>query len=86
MKRVFVVIREFSYENDDKSYKTTDIYPEVFTTIKNANNFIDHYTKRSETVSEEKDCCRFAFRKTVRTESDTYIRWTILGRNMNAIY
>lgn len=39
-----------------------------------------------ETLKEEKDCFEFAFRKTVHTTSDTFIRWTIIGRNMNAIY
>jgi hypothetical protein len=86
MKRVYLVIREFSYTNDEKNFSKGEWLPEVFTTFNNAKAFIEKYTKDGETPKEEKDCFEFAFRKTVHTTSDTFIRWTIIGRNMNAIY
>ena len=48
--------------------------------------FIEKYTKGSEVIKDEKDCFKFALRKTVHTDCDTFIRWTIVGRNMKAIY
>ena len=86
MKRMYLVTREFSYENNEKSFKLVDGCPEVFSTKKNAKKYIEHYTKNSEIISEEKDCLRFAYRTTVHTDLNTYIRWSILGRNLNADY
>ena len=56
MKRVFLVIREFSYTNDEKNFSKGDWLPEVFTTINNAKAFIEKYTKDGETLKEEKVC------------------------------
>lgn len=81
---MFVAVRYFSYNGKD--YVVSG-YPEVFTTLNRAVNYAkgwaDKYGK--ETI-EEKETHDFAYSVSWRTESDTWLRIVVYGRNLNANY
>lgn len=85
MKRVFVVFREFSTDGTEFS---PIMQFEVFTTLNRAKEFALKYAGLlgNNIVSEQKDCFEFAYRMTYKCESGNYIRFTIVGRNINNNY
>lgn len=85
MKRVFVLIREFSWENKDESFVLNGNM-EVFTTFKNAKDYISRFQIRTTVESENNGGSDYCYRLVVTTDSGSYMRWTIVGRNLNAKY
>lgn len=83
MKRIYVLTREFSWDNVNY---VPNGYMEVFTTLKRALDYISSTRIRNTIESEDNGGSEYCYRIIIKTDSGSYIRWTVIGRNLNANY
>ena len=80
MKALYIVTREFSWNNKAGSYTLTD-FPEVFSTSKRAIDFVKESIIPSSTVVS----LEMPYELVVKTQANTFMKYRIHTRYLNVI-